>query len=92
MTKILAREMGIHVVLAGTYCKYDEEWFRNQVSEYCDEVLISDDNGAIGDAIARIEPSAIFGTQMERHVGKRLAYPCGVIAAPVHIQRLPHRL
>lgn len=89
MTKILAREMGIHVVLAGTYCKYDEEWFREQVSEYCDEILISDDNGAIADAIARIEPSAIFGTQMERHVGKRLNIPCGVIAAPIHIQNFP---
>ena len=39
MTKILAREMGIHVVLAGTYCKYDADWFKQQVSEYCDEVL-----------------------------------------------------
>ncbi|NES24229.1 MAG: ferredoxin:protochlorophyllide reductase (ATP-dependent) subunit B [Symploca sp. SIO3E6] len=89
MTKILAREMGIHVVLAGTYCKYDEKWFREQVSEYCEEILISDDNGAIADAIARIEPAAIFGTQMERHVGKRLNIPCGVIAAPIHIQDFP---
>ncbi|ACB51304.1 light-independent protochlorophyllide reductase, B subunit [Crocosphaera subtropica ATCC 51142] len=89
ITKILAREMGIHVVLAGTYCKYDADWFKEQVSEYCDEVLISDDNGEIGDAIARIEPSAIFGTQMERHVGKRLDIPCGVIAAPIHIQNFP---
>ncbi|MBW4660842.1 MAG: ferredoxin:protochlorophyllide reductase (ATP-dependent) subunit B [Drouetiella hepatica Uher 2000/2452] len=89
MTKILAREMGIHVVLAGTYCKYDADWFREQVSEYCDEVLISEDNGEIGDAIARLEPSAIFGTQMERHVGKRLDIPCGVIAAPIHIQNFP---
>jgi light-independent protochlorophyllide reductase subunit B len=89
MTKILAKEMGIHVVMAGTYCKYDEEWFREQVSEYCDEVLISEDNGAIADAIARIEPAAIFGTQMERHVGKRLDIPCGVIAAPIHIQNFP---
>jgi len=89
MTKILAREMGIHVVLAGTYCKYDADWFREQVSEYCDEVLISDDNAAIGDAIARLEPAAIFGTQMERHVGKRLDIPCGVIASPIHIQNFP---
>ncbi len=89
MTKILAREMGIHVVLAGTYCKYDADWFREQVSEYCDEVLISEDNGEIGDAIARLEPSAIFGTQMERHVGKRLDIPCGVISAPIHIQNFP---
>ena len=89
MTKILAREMGIHVVLAGTYCKYDEKYFREQVSQYCDEILISDDNGAIADAIAKIEPAAIFGTQMERHVGKRLNIPCGVIAAPIHIQDFP---
>jgi light-independent protochlorophyllide reductase subunit B len=89
LTKILAREMGIHVVLAGTYCKYDADWFREQVSEYCDQVLISEDNGEIGDAIARLEPSAIFGTQMERHVGKRLDIPCGVIAAPIHIQNFP---
>lgn len=89
MTKILAREMGIHVVLAGTYCKYDADWFREQVSEYCDEILISEDNGEIGDAIARLEPAAIFGTQMERHVGKRLNIPCGVIAAPIHIQDFP---
>ena len=89
MTKILAREMGIHVVMAGTYCKYDADWFRKEVSEYCDEILISEDNGEIADAIARIEPSAIFGTQMERHVGKRLSIPCGVIAAPIHIQNFP---
>jgi light-independent protochlorophyllide reductase subunit B len=89
MTKILAREMGIHVVWAGTYCKHDADWFRQEVSEYCDEVIITDDHGAIGDAIARVEPSAIFGTQMERHVGKRLDIPCGVIAAPIHIQNFP---
>ncbi len=89
MTKILAREMGIHVVWAGTYCKYDADWFRAQVSEYCDEVLVTDDHTEVGNAIARVEPAAIFGTQMERHIGKRLNIPCGVIAAPVHIQNFP---
>ena len=39
--------------------------------------------------IARVEPAAIFGTQMERHIGKRLDIPCGVISAPVHIQNFP---
>ncbi len=89
MTRILAKEMGIRVVLAGTYCTYDADWFREQVQDYCDEILVSDDNGAIGDAIARLEPAAIFGTQMERHVGKRINIPCGVIAAPIHIQDFP---
>ncbi len=89
ITKVLAREMGIRVVMAGTYCKYDADWFREQVSEYCDEVLISEDHAEIANAIARLEPAAIFGTQMERHVGKRLDIPCGVIAAPIHIQNFP---
>ncbi|QZZ20713.1 ferredoxin:protochlorophyllide reductase (ATP-dependent) subunit B [Leptothermofonsia sichuanensis E412] len=89
ITKILAREMGIHVVWAGTYCKYDADWFREQVSEYCDEVIVTDDHTQVGDAIARVEPAAIFGTQMERHVGKRLDISCGVISAPIHIQNFP---
>ena len=36
-----------------------------------------------------MEPTAIFGTQIERHIGKRLEIPCGVISAPVHIQNFP---
>nr|ALO63341.1 ChlB subunit of protochlorophyllide reductase [Carteria sp. SAG 8-5] len=89
MTKILAREMGIRVVCAGTYCKHDADWFREQVLGFCDEVLISEDHTQVGDIIARLEPAAIFGTQMERHVGKRLDIPCGVISAPIHIQNFP---
>jgi len=89
MTKILAREMGIRVSCAGTYCKHDADWFREQVQGFCDEVLITDDHTQVADMIARIEPAAIFGTQMERHIGKRLDIPCGVISAPVHIQNFP---
>ena len=89
MTKILAREMGIRVSCAGTYCRHDADWFREQVEGFCDEVLITEDHTQVGDMIARIEPAAIFGTQMERHIGKRLDIPCGVISAPVHIQNFP---
>jgi len=89
MTQILAREMGVQVVCAGTYCQHDAAWFTENVHGYCDEVLITDDHTQVGDMIARLEPAAIFGTQMERHIGKRLAIPCGVISAPVHIQNFP---
>ena len=89
ITKILSREMGIHVSWAGTYCKYDSEWFKNEVEGLCDNVIITEDNSLIGDLIAKTEPSAIFGTQMERHIGKRLNIPCGVISSPVHIQNFP---
>lgn len=89
MTKILTREMGIRVICAGTYCKHDSDWFREQVVGFCDEILITDDHSLVAEMIQRLEPSAIFGTQMERHVGKRLEIPCGVISAPVHIQNFP---
>jgi light-independent protochlorophyllide reductase subunit B len=89
ITRILAREMGIRVSCTGTYCKHDAEWFKEQVQGFCDETLITDDHTEVGDMIARIEPSAIFGTQMERHIGKRLDIPCGVISSPVHIQNFP---
>lgn len=89
MTKILSREMGIRVSCAGTYCKHDADWFREQVYGFCDQVLITDDHTQVGDMIAQLEPAAIFGTQMERHVGKRLDIPCGVISSPVHIQNFP---
>ena len=89
MTKILVREMGVRVVCAGTYCKHESNWFREQVVNYCDEILVTDDHTQVGDLIARVEPTAIFGTQMERHIGKRLDMPCGVISAPVHIQNFP---
>lgn len=89
MTKILSREMGIRVICSGTYCKHDADWFREQVKSFCDEILITDDHTIVSDMIARVEPAAIFGTQMERHIGKRLDIPCGVISAPVHIQNFP---
>lgn len=89
MTKILACEMGIQVLCAGTYCKHDADWFREQVTGFCNEILITEDHTQVGDMITRLEPAAIFGTQMERHVGKRLDIPCGVISAPVHIQNFP---
>nr|QUJ10080.1 protochlorophyllide reductase subunit B [Alsophila latebrosa] len=89
ITKILVREMGIRVRCSGTYCKHDTEWFNEQVQGLCDEIIITEDHTEVGDTIACIEPSAIFGTQMERHIGKRIDIPCGVISSPVHIQNFP---
>jgi len=89
LTKILTREMGVHVVVAGTYCQSDENWFKKEVGHLCDNVVVTDDNNFIAELIAKTDPAAIFGTQMERHIGKRLGIPCGIISAPVHIQNFP---
>ncbi|MDO9527492.1 MAG: nitrogenase component 1, partial [Gemmobacter sp.] len=40
---------------------------------------------------AALHPEMILGTQMERHIGKRLGIPCAVISAPVHVQDFPAR-
>nr|YP_009551116.1 protochlorophyllide reductase subunit B [Pseudellipsoidion edaphicum]QAA12044.1 protochlorophyllide reductase subunit B [Pseudellipsoidion edaphicum] len=89
LTKILSQEMGVKVLISGTYCKSDDEWFRSEVKNFCQEVIITEDHNLVANIISSLQPSAIFGTQMERHIGKRLNIPCGVISAPVHIQNFP---
>lgn len=89
ITRVLSLEMGIKVVWSGTYCINDADWFRDEVKDLCDQIVVSDDHTLIADLIAETEPDAIFGTQMERHIGKRLSMPCGVISSPVHIQNFP---
>ena len=89
MARILSMEMGIKVVFAGTFCRMLSDWFYEEVNDHCDEVVITDDHNLISDLIAKSEPDVIFGTQMERHVGKRLNIPCAVISTPVHIQNFP---
>ena len=89
MTRILSTEMSIKVIWSGTYCLNEAEWFKSEVQSYCDKVVITDDHTLVANLIAETGPHAIFGTQMERHVGKRLSIPCGVISSPVHIQNFP---
>nr|YP_010336545.1 Protochlorophyllide reductase ChlB subunit [Rhodospora sordida]UNJ14951.1 Protochlorophyllide reductase ChlB subunit [Rhodospora sordida] len=87
--KILHYEMGIEVSWVGTYCTNDAEWFQKEVFDFCQEIIITDDYNLVATLIEKSEPDAIFGTQMERHIGKRLNIPCGVISSPVHIQNFP---
>jgi light-independent protochlorophyllide reductase subunit B len=54
------------------------------------EALITDDYLEVEKAIEEA-PEMILGTQMERHIGKRLGIPCAVISAPVHVQDFPAR-
>nr|YP_009296562.1 photochlorophyllide reductase [Apophlaea sinclairii]AOM65702.1 photochlorophyllide reductase [Apophlaea sinclairii] len=89
MARILHSEMGVDVAWIGTYCKYDTDWFKKEVSDISDQVVISDDHIVIAKLIKSTDPAVIFGTQMERHIGKKLNIPCGVISSPVHIQNFP---
>jgi light-independent protochlorophyllide reductase subunit B len=64
---------------------------RALAKEYGLEALITDDYLEVEAAIAAAAPELILGTQMERHIGKRLGIPCAVISAPVHVQDFPAR-
>ena len=55
------------------------------------EALITDDYLEVEAKVAELQPELVLGTQMERHIAKRLGIPCAVISAPVHVQDFPAR-
>jgi light-independent protochlorophyllide reductase subunit B len=55
------------------------------------EPLITDDYLEVEKRINDLQPELILGSQMERHIGKRLGIPCAVISAPFHVQDHPAR-
>ena len=65
--------------------------FAQAASRHGVEALITDDYLDVEAAIAEARPELVLGTQMERHIAKRLGIPCAVISAPVHVQDFPAR-
>jgi light-independent protochlorophyllide reductase subunit B len=89
--RIAAREIGFEVVGLGCYNREQARPVRAAAKSYGLEALISDDYLEVEAEIARLQPELILGTQMERHIAKRLGIPCAVISAPVHVQDFPAR-
>jgi light-independent protochlorophyllide reductase subunit B len=89
--RIAREEMGFEVCGIGCYNREFARPIRALAKEYGLEALISDDYLEVEAAIADAAPELILGTQMERHIGKRLGIPCAVISAPVHVQDFPAR-
>ena len=86
-----ATELGFTVVGLGTYSREFGRDVREAAARHGVEALISDDYLEIEKAIADSEPELVLGTQMERHIAKRLKVPCAVISAPIHVQDFPAR-
>ncbi len=84
-------EMGFEVVGLGCYNREFARPIRALAKEFGLEALITDDYLEVEQAIEAASPEMILGTQMERHIGKRLGIPCAVISAPVHVQDFPAR-
>jgi light-independent protochlorophyllide reductase subunit B len=89
--RIARDEMGFEVVGMGCYNREQARMLRSLAKDYGVEALISDDYLEVEAKIEELAPEMILGTQMERHIGKRLGIPCAVISAPVHVQDFPAR-
>jgi len=89
--RMAASELGFKVVGLGSYSREFARDVREAAAQYGVDALISDDYLEVEAAIGAASPDLVLGTQMERHIAKRLGLPCAVISAPVHVQDFPAR-
>lgn len=89
--RIARDEMGFEVVGLGCYNREFARDIRALAKEFGVQAVITDDYLEVEARIEDLAPEMILGTQMERHIGKRLGIPCAVISAPVHVQDFPAR-
>ena len=89
--RVASDELGFKVAGLGTYSREFGREIREAAKLYDVEPLITDDYLEVEARIAELQPELVLGTQMERHIAKRLGVPCAVISAPVHVQDFPAR-
>jgi light-independent protochlorophyllide reductase subunit B len=89
--RFAATELGFTVVGLGTYSREFAREVREAAKLYGVEPLVTDDYLEVEAKVAELQPELVLGTQMERHIAKRLGVPCAVISAPVHVQDFPAR-
>ena len=75
----------------GTYSREFAREVRDAAKLYGVEPLITDDYLDVEAKVAELQPELVLGTQMERHIAKRLGIPCALISAPMHVQDFPAR-
>ena len=89
--RIANKELGFSVVGLGTYSREFAREVRQLAGELGLEALITDDYLEVEARVSELQPELVLGTQMERHIAKRLGIPCAVISSPVHVQDFPAR-
>jgi len=89
--RIATEEFAFEVVGLGCYNREFARDLRAAAKKYGVEPLITDDYLEVEEKIAEAQPELVLGTQMERHIAKRLSLPCAVISSPVHVQDFPAR-
>jgi light-independent protochlorophyllide reductase subunit B len=87
--RVASEELGFEVVGLGTYSREFAREVRSAAARYGVEPLITDDYLEVEACVQELRPEMILGTQMERHIAKRLGIACAVISAPIHVQDFP---
>ncbi len=91
IARVAKEEMGFEVVGLGTYSREFARDIREFGQTIGIEAMVTDDYLEVEEAIELLQPELVLGTQMERHIAKRLGMPCAVISSPVHVQDFPAR-
>lgn len=89
--RIASEELAFEVVGLGTYSREQARAVRAAARALGLEALITDNYLEVEQAIGAAQPELVLGTQMERHIAKRLGIPCAVISTPAHVQDYPAR-
>ncbi|MEM9168564.1 MAG: ferredoxin:protochlorophyllide reductase (ATP-dependent) subunit B [Pseudomonadota bacterium] len=89
--RVASEELGFEVVGLGCYNREFARDVREAAKRYGVDPLITDDYLAVEAAVAEAAPELVLGTQMERHLAKRLGVPCAVISSPAHVEDYPAR-
>jgi light-independent protochlorophyllide reductase subunit B len=89
--RVASQEIGFEVVGLGTYSREFARDVREAAALYGVEAFITDDYLEVEQKASELAPDLMLGTQMERHIAKRLGIPCAVISAPIHVQDFPAR-
>lgn len=89
--RVASEEIGFEVAGLGCYNREYARDLRAAAEKYGVDPLITDDYLEVEAAIAEAQPELVLGTQMERHIAKRLKLPCAVISAPAHVHDYPAR-
>lgn len=89
--RIARDEMGFEVVGLGTFSREQARDVRAVAKEYGLEALITDNYAEVEKAATELQPEMLLGTQMERHIAKKLGIGCVVISTPAHVQDFPAR-
>ncbi|MCF7984423.1 MAG: ferredoxin:protochlorophyllide reductase (ATP-dependent) subunit B [Thiohalocapsa sp.] len=89
--RIATEELGFDVVGIGTYSREFAREVRDAAARYGVDALITDDYLEVEAKVLELAPELVLGTQMERHIAKRVGIPCAVISAPIHVQDFPAR-